>query len=396
MLTNKFELTFHARDQLEERFPKIKFRKEIKSVCYCTKEEVYRLKQTKSYQEIKKGNRYRYNFYKTQNNMYLVCETKPQRKGVYYNIVITVIDLLNSDYSLEDYLFNKAAIEAAYRLQRAEEKRDSERLNPIKPTSSKKKNKKSSNTEKQVQKVKANVNVKKTPEEKLDDILRKLGSKDIFAIDITRESIDAEKLALITVEMKNFNNSINRIVEMSNLIEEYKETEDNKILLKIKEKINSFDKIILKDIPSFKYYKKEGFKENYLNFIAHAIKCKSEAIFIIYKNSGSYSRESYTKYYNSFLAFSGNFKRTEEIQKSLDMFGKHILNFHRKEMKVLYKQDSCVERKYIETAVRHLYHVGGMCPILEDEADKLADFFVVIENMFYELNLESFYIKDYV
>lgn len=393
MINNKFELTVHARDQLKKRFPDFSFRKEIKSVNYCTKDEVCRLKQTESYKKIKKGLKYKYNFYRTDNDMYLVCETKLQKKGVYFNIVITVIDFKRTDYSLYDYEFNKESIEAAYRLEQAEKEREEQRLNPTQKVKAKKAKKK---VKKSVEKDRFSVSIK-TNEELLDKALHKLATKEMFSIEMTSDQVNPEKTSLVIFEMKKLNKSINKVVATNKELLAFEATGLKKHKNLAIQKIHAIDNFILKNTPTFENYYKEGFKDYYLDFVSFTLKRKTEIVKMMYNGGDLFPVGTYEKLYKSFIFYNDNFDKTESLQEGLDFLGRELLNHYKNKMTAIYKdKDYYVIRWDIEKAISHIHYIKKTCPLLAKEADDLISFFTVVEEMFYKLDEEKFYIQDHL
>ena len=391
MINNKFELTIHAKNRLEEYFPNTNFKKEIKSVGYCTKDEVCRLKQTESYKKIKKGQKYKYNFYKTTNNLYLVCETKRQTKGVYFNVVVTIIDLKNKDLSLDSYLFKKEAIEAEYRLQKAEEEQENLRLNPP-PKKKRKRKKKKISSKKEVV-----LSKPRTEEESLEKILNKLSLKEMFSVDLKLSDIEKSKSSLIILEMKKLNKSINKVTMVNKELMDFEDTGIEKHKNLAIQKIHVIDNFILKDSPTFKYYHKEGFKDYYIDFISFALKRKTDIIKLVYNDGDIFPIKTYEKFYNSFVFYNDNYEKTDSLQSSLDLLGFQLLKYYKNKMTDIYKNKDCyVIRWDIEKAVRHINYIKSNCPSLSENADKLIVFFEVVEEMFYKLEEEKFYIQDYL
>lgn len=395
MIDNKFELTIHARERMEEHFPSIRFRKEVKSVSYCTREEVYRLKQSESYKKIKKGEKFRYNFYKTKNNVYLVCETKKQRSGAFFNIVITVINLSKTDYSMEDYLFNRAAMEASYRLEKAEEKRELEKLlKDINPNKKKKKKKKKKTIEikKEVPKY-----IPKSPEDELNKALNKLASKEQYSFYLENDDIDKSKISCVTFELKKLNKSINKVIIVNNALSNYEKTAEEKYQKTAKDHVHAIDKFIQKETPSFQYYKKEGFKEYYLDFVGETLKTRTMLMDLVYNDKNRFSKNSYNKIYDSFIFYLNEIDKNEKINEGLSLLGEKILMHHEWIMEDIYKNhNQTLLRLSIARNIKHINFIRLHCKGLVDKADKLINFFEVIEEMFSKYGVEEFKVKDYI
>tara|TARA_Y100001960_G_scaffold194919_1_gene204091 strand:- start:51154 stop:52413 length:1260 start_codon:yes stop_codon:yes gene_type:complete len=118
MISQPFIFTDHANDRFKERFSNLKKTVEVKNLSYCNKKEVTRIKASKAHNEIKKSRRHKFYYYKSNNNVYFVCESKPQgKKDVYYaNVVVTVVDFTEEDESKITDSFREQMLEGERRL----------------------------------------------------------------------------------------------------------------------------------------------------------------------------------------------------------------------------------------------------------------------------------------
>lgn len=124
MISQPFIFTDHANDRFKERFSNLKKTIEIKNLSHCNKKEVTRIKASKAHNEIKKSRRSKFYYYKSNNNVYFVCESKPQgKKDVYYaNVVVTVVDFTEEDESKITDSFREQMLEGERRLFLADSK----------------------------------------------------------------------------------------------------------------------------------------------------------------------------------------------------------------------------------------------------------------------------------
>ncbi len=118
MINKQFIFTTHSLESWEERFNELSKEEELNNISYCTNSEVIELKSTPSYRKIKKGKRQHFHFYKSNNNVFFITESKYQgKKEGFANVVITVIDLNSEDNtSRTNAQFKKESIIADYNL----------------------------------------------------------------------------------------------------------------------------------------------------------------------------------------------------------------------------------------------------------------------------------------
>jgi hypothetical protein len=159
MINQPFIFTDHANDRFKERFSNLKKTVEIKNLSYCNKKEVTRIKASKAHNEIKKSRRSKFYYYKSNNNVYFVCESKPQgKKDVYYaNVVVTVVDFTEEDESKITDSFREQMLEGERRLFLADSRIIGKAEEPKKKKKKKKKKKVSKEERK---KINNNINTK--------------------------------------------------------------------------------------------------------------------------------------------------------------------------------------------------------------------------------------------
>lgn len=149
MIKKRFIYTNHANERFELRFSYLDKKKETLNLSYCNKDEVTKMQSTKAYKNIKKSRRTKFNYYKSKNGVYFLCEVKPQNKEktIFANVIVTVIDFLEDDSSFITDSFRKEMIEGAYRLEKASKLTNHEKKDNEPKKTKKKKNKKKKNIE---------------------------------------------------------------------------------------------------------------------------------------------------------------------------------------------------------------------------------------------------------
>lgn len=119
-----FVKTTHARERLEQHFPLLNHNEEMKTIVVCGKDEELALKQSKSYKNIKKGEKDNYQFYKTASRIFLVTrlftssEKKKKSNKGYNGVLITVINVDAKKESLITADFKKKSILADYEIRK--------------------------------------------------------------------------------------------------------------------------------------------------------------------------------------------------------------------------------------------------------------------------------------
>lgn len=143
MIKKRFIYTNHANERFELRFSNLDKKKETLELSYCNKNEVTKMQNSKAYKNIKKSRRAKFNYYKSKNGVYFLCEVKPQNKeqSIFANVIVTVIDFLEDDSSFITDDFRKEMIEGAYRLEKASQLTNNDKKD-VEPKKKKKKKKK--------------------------------------------------------------------------------------------------------------------------------------------------------------------------------------------------------------------------------------------------------------
>lgn len=117
IMIKPYVMTEHAKERKKEFFPRVNLVKDFDTVTSCTSDEIYQLKNTKAYKQVKESKKSSICFFKTKMGMYLVVDKKPNGIERTINFIITIIDLKKNEVSFIDNDFKKVAIKSAYELE---------------------------------------------------------------------------------------------------------------------------------------------------------------------------------------------------------------------------------------------------------------------------------------
>lgn len=122
-MTQKIELSNHAKRRNQELFPMFDARNDAKEMVNCNSDEIYRLKSTPSYRRLKESDKKNVKYKKLPDEtIYFVVTEKVLRSGKHISLIVTLIDLKNESSSFVDESFKKEMIKAAFELKESSKK----------------------------------------------------------------------------------------------------------------------------------------------------------------------------------------------------------------------------------------------------------------------------------